>query len=519
MPRPNILQIFVDQQRFDTIAALGNPHIRTPNLDRLCNEGVAFTDAYTPCPVCAPARISMAHGLNPSRTGCYENAFLADKLKVEGRPTFMQRLADAGYRTHATGKYHFIPDRWGGHGFQTREYQEGGYGDDHNDYARWLDEQGLPYIGQPGGEAQAMYYIPQLSPVPAEYTPSAWVGDRTIRFLQEEGTGSKPWFCYAGMIDPHPPFAPPYPWHALYPPHTMTPPFVPPEVEQFYTYPMRVQNRYKAIDSGINENLLRCAKAYYYATISWIDYQVGRILDALESIGKLDTTLVLFGSDHGEFMGDYHCYGKRSWLDPAARVPFIARLPGVFEGGRRCGKPVSLVDIAPTCLAAADVEWEDDAFDGVDLAALERGDRHRDAVFGQHSYIERVDIGRNRRNPVFPDPVEGTAARASYCAITEDWKYFYSAPDDMEFLFDRRRDPRESSNLAGLTITDPQCSVMRDLVMEELRRWGDTAGLEGNRWRQFPRCDVSPNPAAGQIAQGTTYRPKDKPRVPEVYWD
>ena len=102
--RYNILHIFVDQQRFDTIGALGNPVIKTPNLDRLVNSGVAFTNAYTPCPVCIAARCSMIYGQYPMNTGCYENTPMPDD-----RPSFMQELTKAGYYTHGIGKCHFYP--------------------------------------------------------------------------------------------------------------------------------------------------------------------------------------------------------------------------------------------------------------------------------------------------------------------------------------------------------------------------------------------------------------------------
>ena len=119
--KPNILHIFVDQQRFDTIATLGNPIIKTPNLDRIANQGVAFTNAYTPCPVCIAARCSMIYGQYPYSTGCYENTPMPDD-----RRSFMDELAAAGYYTHGIGKCHFAPDSYSLRGFISRERQEEG---------------------------------------------------------------------------------------------------------------------------------------------------------------------------------------------------------------------------------------------------------------------------------------------------------------------------------------------------------------------------------------------------------
>src|SRR5690606_34395670 len=123
--------------------------------------------------------------------------------------------------------------------------------------------------------------------------------------------------------------------------------------ESLHTYANRHQNRYKYRDAGTDLNLLRAMKAYYYACISFVDYQIGRIVSALEESGRLEDTLILFASDHGEFLGDYGCFGKRSMLNSAARVPLIARYPERFGAGQRCDAPVSLVDILPTFLGGA----------------------------------------------------------------------------------------------------------------------------------------------------------------------
>ena len=115
--RPNILFFFADQFRFDAIAAHGNPHIKTPNLDRLIREGVTFTNAYTPSPVCVAARCSLHYGQYPIHTNCYENS----KMPVDGRLSYVDALTRAGYRTHAIGKCHFSPDKYALRGFESRE--------------------------------------------------------------------------------------------------------------------------------------------------------------------------------------------------------------------------------------------------------------------------------------------------------------------------------------------------------------------------------------------------------------
>jgi arylsulfatase A-like enzyme len=131
-------------------------------------------------------------------------------------------------------------------------------------------------------------------------------------------------------------------------------PQVPPDSEVLTTWINRHQNRYKYRDQGIDRNLVRNNKAYCYATISYVDFQIGRILATLEESGQLDNTLIIFASEHGELLGDYNCFGKRSMHDASSRVPMLVRGPG-FAADTRCKMPVSLVDLLPTAAAAAGV--------------------------------------------------------------------------------------------------------------------------------------------------------------------
>ena len=188
--RPNILHIFVDQQRFDTIGALGNPIIKTPHLDRLARQGVAFTSAYTACPVCIAARCSMIYGQYPLHTGCYENA----PMPEDGRPSFMDVLVRAGYSAHGIGKCHFHPDPHALRGFLSREEQEevAGEGAADSPYYQMLREEGYDYVLEPNGSRSEMYYIPQISQLPERLHPSAWIADRAIAHLRAQKESGRP---------------------------------------------------------------------------------------------------------------------------------------------------------------------------------------------------------------------------------------------------------------------------------------------------------------------------------------
>ncbi len=479
--RPNVLLFFTDQQRFDTIAALGNDIIRTPNLDRLCAEGTAFTSAYSPSPVCISARCSLHYGQYPWRTGCYDNGF----PMPTDRPSFMDVLAEVGYRTHGIGKCHFTPDGHALRGFQSRETQEECTIRD-DDYVAHLYASGFEHVSDPHGARGQMYYVPQLAQMPARLHPTQWIGDRSVAFVEQQREAGEPWMLFSSFVHPHPPFAPPVPWNKLYRVPSMPLPKLPDGCENLHTYINRRQNRYKYRDRGLDMNLIRVIRAHYYACISFIDFQIGRVLDALERTGRLDNTLILYTSDHGEHLGDYGCFGKRSMHDTCARVPLLARLPGRFDTGAVCDAPVSLVDVAPTILAATGTDGAMDS-DGVSLADVAAGACDRDIVFSQY------------RN-------EGTAI---YTAVTREWKYAYSAPDNREFLFDRTGDPDETRSYTD----DPACQDalrdMRQRMIECLQSGGEAPALDGDDWKVYALLDVDPDPDAGLLVQdapGADYR-------------
>jgi arylsulfatase len=498
--RPNILHIFTDQQRFDTIGAINNPTIKTPNLNRLCENGVIFTNAFTPCPVCVAARCSMVYGQYPMNTDCYENTL----MPTDGRQSLMDALAEAGYRTHGIGKCHFSPDSYALRGFQSRERQEeGGSGDiEKEPYFKAIFDAGYKHIMEAFGIRGEMYYIPQPSQLPSELHPSQWVGDRSTDFIKQANS-DQPWYLFSSFIHPHPPFTPPNPWHKLYRAAMMPLPKIPDDVESLQTYVNKCQNRYKYRDQGIDKNLLRCMKANYYACISFIDFQIGRMLEMLESTGQLDNTLILFTSDHGEHLGDNNCFGKRSMHDSCARIPFIVSMPRRFEGGKTCDVPVNLVDVAPTFLGAAGTSFKSHQPDGIDVADILSGSSNRKMVFAQHSYARANPLGGNDNVPqeYIDDPEVYRAAMSQYMAVSREWKYFYSAADDREFLFDKIHDPLETRNKAGIVFTQKTLAEMRNVLFEHLKQGGEVKGIEGNKWRKFPKPEFPSDPDTGLLIQ------------------
>lgn len=490
MQRPNILHLLTDQQRFDSIRALGFPFLQTPHLDRLCREGTTFTSAYTPAAECVPARASMITGMYADRIGCGSNA---DSMPPEAHPTLMSYLSASGYRTHGVGKCHFTPNPWAPRGFQSRDTSEEIANDpEGDDFLQFVEAEGFSHVLEPHGVRGEMYYIPQPSQLPARLHHSTWVADRSIDFIERERRSDQPWYLFAGFIHPHPPFAPPSPWHKLYRAPEMPMPYLPDNAAELLCFVNRFQNRYKYRDNGLDLNLVRCLRAYYFACVSFVDHQVGRILASLEATGELDNTLIVFTSDHGELLGDFGSFGKRSFHEASQRIPLIARLPGCFAPGERCEAPASLVDLLPTFLQAAGADLPPE-IDGMDLAALAKGEARGSPVFFHY----------------------GSGDHAIFGGVDENWKYAWSAPDAREYGFDRTEFP-ERQNLAGSSPTPAGLKDLRQSVLNRAAGFPFSQGNVGNdqQWKVS-----SPSQMSADLDEGLLYQdpPKAKPTLPEPF--
>lgn len=351
---PNILLMMVDQMRWDAMGCAGNPHIQTPGLDRLAREGVRFAQSYSPVPVCIPARHGMLTGQRCAVHGRHNNMVPKPEPQL---PYLAEILGLAGYRTHAIGKMHFRPVRRH-HGFQRMQLMEeipDWRADD--EYLLYLKENGYGDVREVHGIRNILYHLPQVSVIPEEHHGSTWVADRTIDFLRNND--GRPFFLFSSWIAPHPPWNTPEPFASMYDPDTLPlpvswdrdPATLPPSVAR--------QTQNPDVRDASPE-MLRRIKALYYGNISLIDKGVGRILDTLDELGLSGNTLVIFTTDHGEMLGDQHAFQKNNPYEPAAHIPFLARLPGRLAAGSVCNDLVSLLDVMPTCLDLAGVSypWE-----------------------------------------------------------------------------------------------------------------------------------------------------------------
>jgi len=369
--RPNILWICTDQQRYDTIAALGNQHVSTPHVDRLVNGGVAFTRAYCQSPICTPSRASFLTGMYPSAVHVNGNG--NGRFPV-GAPKLVTRmLADSGYRCGLIGKLH-LASAFGrveprvDDGYSYWQYSHAPRDDwDHgHDYADWVRAQ--------GGDLNA--FNAGSDGVPADLHQTTWCAGKAIEFMCE-GSPS-PWLASVNIYDPHPPFNPPKAYRDLFDPANMPGPlFRDSDLEQQHKlvgidfqskgrHPDQLDISSPIISQGpLGDPGLptrgatdACSlQAAYYAMIKLIDDRVGDMLAALDESGQLENTIVLFTSDHGETLGDHGLIQKGCrFYEGLVRVPLVFSCPERFRGGRRSDALVELLDIAPTLLQLAGLE-------------------------------------------------------------------------------------------------------------------------------------------------------------------
>lgn len=343
--RPNILLLHTDQQRFDTIAALGASHMRTPNIDRLVQRGTAFNRAYSANPVCMPARHDLITGVSARHHGYWHNCW--QPIRSYELATVPRLLTWAGYETYAVGKMHFAPAREH-HGFSHMYLMEELPERREDDaYLQYLNEVGYGDVVNIHGVRPLFYHTPQRSRVPEEHHGSAWVAHKTIEVLRQPR--NCPFFIFASWVGPHPPYAMPQEYLDLYRGAEIPSPCPLPEDSGRQAPPTP--------ENAVGQQLQRIREAYYGA-ITLIDKHIGRILDTLEETGQLDDTLILFTSDHGEMLGDREAYQKHVPYEGSAHIPLIACGPG-FNAGTS-DTPATTWDVSATILAAANVRVPDD---------------------------------------------------------------------------------------------------------------------------------------------------------------
>ncbi len=440
--RPNILLIHADQHRFDCLGAYGNPDIQTPNIDALAQDGVLYEASFCPFPVCTPSRYSLL-----SSQYVHQHLGWTNHCTLpNGIPTYAKVLRANGYKTKAVGKMHFTPTYLDVGFDEMILAEQDGPGRFDDDYHRWLREEGLiDAIDLMDQRQEFRRLAPPVywetfgalrSNLDEAHHSTTWIAERAIETLQSWGEGGG--HCLmVGFIKPHHPFDPPAPWDTMYDPDRLT--LLPGWTESPSDEDLAYHAGYFP-HTALTEQTLRRAMAYYYATISQIDYHVGRMVDLLRRKGLYDNTLIVYTSDHGEYMGFHHLLLKGNHMyDPLIKVPLIIKYPSQTRAGEVVTAQVTNLDVAPTLLRAAGCEVPD-TMQGMDL---------HDASAG-HAYV-------------FAESGHGRA----YMVRSKTHKLLLCRDPSQSRFYDLERDPLETDN----RINDPAYQGMIDEFREVLNAW------------------------------------------------
>ncbi len=426
--RPNILWYCTDQQRFDTIGALGNPYVLTPNINQLVRSGVALTHAYCQSPICTPSRASFMTGLYPSRV---HNTRNGNETFPAYPPVVTRLISDGGYDCGLVGKFHLqsaghrteprIDDGYSYWKFSHAPRDDWQHG---HDYAQW--------VRQRGGDLDAMRASEER--VPPEFHQTTWASECSIEFIRQQR--NRPWLLSVNIYDPHPPFIPPKAYADHFDPEGMPGPY-------FRETDLTQQENLSVVDfqghaARPEEFNAKLQQARYYAMIEQIDDQFARILDMLDATGQRKNTVVIFTSDHGEALGDHGLIQKGCrFYEGLVRVPLIFSWPGRFASNLQCDGLVELLDLTATIVELAGLP-QPEYMQGKTLFPLltgeKAGNRFRDSV--RCEYFDALDSSF-------------TAGTGTYATMYRDQRYKLSIyhGHGLGELYDLVEDPWEFNNL------------------------------------------------------------------------
>jgi arylsulfatase A-like enzyme len=470
--RPNILFIMTDQQRWDCVGANGNAIIKTPNLDRLAASGANFSHVFVASPVCVPSRISFFTGRYAHSHRNRVNYTPLDRSEV----LVQARLKEAGYRTASVGKLHYFPptvEEAKRTGFDIVELHDGVPLTDHwSDYVKWRmqnDPQKQIYY-----RALAKDIAPGRNPfraaIAAEYTDTAWVGQRSRHWLEELAHGEQPFFLYASFWKPHSPYEIAAPYDSMYDSADIPVPdhFTEEELKKL---PEPLQKLATRDGGGIlrfNRERLEWMYRSYYGAITQVDREIGLLLDALEASGKASNTIVVFSSDHGQQLMEHGVIDKNCFFESSVRVPFMVRFPGKVKPARY-DQLIETIDLLPTLFEFIGLP-EPVAFQGRSFAPLiadmGRPYKPHDAVFSENIIPEVITSGKLDLSFQKGRGVDGIRHPDAKMVRTDRWKYNYY-PEGYSELYDLQNDPGEKTNLTGR----PEYHALEEEMRVRILNW------------------------------------------------
>ena len=478
----NILYIMSDQHQGKSSGCYGHPFVRTPNIDALAARGTRFTTAYSNSPICVPARAAIATGQYVFNTGHWDNAH-----PYQGKAkSWHHMLREHGRSATSIGKLHFRNEE-DDTGFAEQiipMHVVAGLGDLRSCIKRPMTE--------PLKSSRSMTEIgPGTSPY-TQYDHD--IAERTCAWLRAQprgkgkGKGAGGFTAFVSFVCPHPPYIAPQDFYDLYPTAEMPKPKLSDPDSVMHPW-IRKMERNRNYNDFVTEESRRVILASYYGCISYLDSNIGKVLDCLDECGMRDNTLVIYTSDHGDNLGTRRLFGKSNMYEESAFIPMIVAGPGVPEN-KVSSTPVTLLDVAPTVLGAAGL---------TELAA--------GSNLPGRSLVELAQAKPDADRVAFCEYYAAAADRAAFMIRKGRFKYIHYVGYEPE-LFDLQSDPEELTDLAGAAAYKPVVAkyekILRGIVdpdaADEAAYRDQTALVDANGGREalIARGKYDHTPAPGE---------------------
>lgn len=422
--KPNILFVFPDQWRGDCLGFLNKHPVQTPFVDEVAENSTVFTRGYSVHPTCVPARASLLTGLTASSHG---RLGYSDGIPWRYQNTLPELLRNGGYETLLTGKTHFFPPRIR-LGFEQMRLYVNQVGEDFDnacDYQPWLKEKSNGTVSDPGvAVCSDNSWYARAWPGPEELHPNVWTTNEALHLL-ERRDATRPFFLQVGYHRPHPPFDPPGSILAEYADVEPNDPIIGEWAAEFAE---PIEKALQAKVGILPPKLLAKFRRAYYAQLTAVDYEFGRLIWYLKRNHLFDNTIVVFCSDHGEALGDHHQFGKVTPFEPSISVPFFIKFPERFHTKAIVNEEalVTLIDVMPTLLDCADLPIPEFC-EGQSLLPICQdpvANRGREALHGEHAPALR-------------------RSESWQFIVRQDDKYIWDSVSGREWYFDRKGDPNE----------------------------------------------------------------------------
>lgn len=460
--QPHIILLMSDQHRGDALHCMGNPSVISPHLDALAQDGTLFTNGYVSTPSSTPGRAGLLTGLSPWHHGMLGYGRVAEQYRYE----MPRMLRELDYYTFGIGKMHWFPQKTR-HGFHATLVDESGRVESDefiSDYRLWFQLQAPGLNPDATGigwndHGSGVYQLPE------RLHPTVWTGETACELIRNYRNGEQPLFLKVSFARPHSPYDPPKRLLDEYAQREVPAPWVG-EWCQDKAYAQQVDPTTASKDApfgNFGEAYAQESRRHYYANVTFIDEEIGKLIQLLKEKGMYDNALICYVSDHGDMLGDHHHWRKTYPYEGSTHIPYLVKWPSNyhFAKGEKREQPVELRDLLPTFLEVAGGKVPDD-MDGMSLLKLMNGEG---AAWRKYIDLEHATC---------------YSADNYWCALTDGRvKYVWRFHTGEEELFDLSKDPHELKNMVGNKAYKKKLNELRQAMVLHLSERGEEFVKDG----------------------------------------